>query len=272
MELEGLPQTQCAPKSIKLVLIRANGAFFYSVAAAAMLESAAGRSAERMLHLFAGDPELCAWVKASFLPRKRERARVLREYVEHTWPEFDFAAALNEYAAAADGEHGLGLRRPSTAHEALARCLGAAQAALFYGALSRWAEDHRLRELTAAFAREESVTLARFRSVYEGNARTDGVRWFAGWFAARRLVRLARDVQLPFVFNCLAAHWRPHAPIAEMSYRDFVRRMRGVVRERGNPGFAERALFAPWGRRPRLRITQRGGHATSGFQPVSSTV
>jgi hypothetical protein len=135
--------------------------------------------------------------------------------------------------------------------------------------LSRWAEDHRLREVTASFAREEGLTLERFRSVYERSARTDGMRWFAGWFAARRLVRLARDVQLPFVFACLAAHWRPHAPIAEMSYRDFVRRMRGVVRQRGDPGFAARALFAPWGRRPRLRVTQRAGYATSGFKPAT---
>jgi hypothetical protein len=273
MELEGLPQGHCAPKSIKLVLIRANGAFFYSVAAAAVLEADAERRAERMLHLFAGDPVHCAWVKASFLPAKRARARMLRDYVEQTWPEFDFAAALHDYAAAADGERGLGPQRSSAAHEALARCLSAAQAALFYGALSRWAEDHRLREATAGFAREEALALERFRSLYERSARTDGMRWFTGWITARRMVRLARDVQLPFVFTCLAAHWRPHPPIAEMSYRDFVRRMRGVVRQRGNPGFAERALFAPWGRRPRPHATQRTGHvATSGFKPAFNAV
>ena len=268
MEYEGQPQAPAAPKSMKLVLIRANGALFYSVAAAAVLESTAERGAERMLHLFSDDPELCEWLSAEWLPRKSARARLLREYVEQTWPEFDFAPALHEYAAAADGERGLAPQRPSAAHEALTRCLTAAQAALFYGALSRWAEDHRLRELATAFAQEESPALARFRAVYERSARTEGMRWLTAWVTARRLVRLSRDVQLPFVFACLAAHWRPHAPIAEMSYRDFVRRMRGVMRHRGNLGFAERRLFAPWARRPRLRVAQRTGRVASWFKPV----
>ena len=96
MEYEGQPQAPAAPKSMKLVLIRANGALFYSVAAAAVLESTAERGAERMLHLFSGDPELCEWLRAEWLPRKSARARLLREYVEQTWPEFDFTPALHE--------------------------------------------------------------------------------------------------------------------------------------------------------------------------------
>jgi hypothetical protein len=268
MEHEDLPRAHAAPKSVKLVLIRANGALFYSVAAAAVLESTADRGAERMLHLFSGEPALCEWLRAEWLPRKKARAALLREYVEQTWPEFEFAPALHEYAAAADGERGLGPQRPSAAHEALTRCLGAAQAALFYGSLSRWAEDRRVRELASAFAHEESLTLARLRAIFERTARDEGMRSFTAWLAARRLVRLSRDVQLPFVYACLAAHWRPHAPIAEMSYRDFVRRMRSVVRDRGNPGFAERALFSPWGRRPRPRAAVRIGRIANWFRPV----
>ena len=48
MEYEGQPQAPAAPKSMKLVLIRANGALFYSVAAAAVLES--DRRARRRAH------------------------------------------------------------------------------------------------------------------------------------------------------------------------------------------------------------------------------
>ena len=270
MERVDLSREHAAPKSVKLVLVRANGALFYSVAAAALLESAADRGTERMLHLFSGEPALCEWLSKEWLPRKRARAALLREYVEQTWPEFDFAAALHEYAAATDAERGLGPQRPSAAHEALARCLSTAQAALFYGSLSRWAEDRRVRELATVFAQEDSLTLARVRAVFERTARAEGVRSFTAWLAARRLVRQSRDLQLPFVYACLAAHWRPHAPIAEMSYRDFVRRMRSVVRERGNPGFAERALFAPWARRPRPRIAPRTGRIANWFKPVSA--
>lgn len=268
MEHVNLPQAHPVSKSMKLVLIRANGALFYSVAAAAVLESCAARSIQRMLHLFAGDRDLCEWLKAEWLPGKDARARLLRGYVEQTWPEFDFAAAMHEYEAAGDAERGLGTQRPSAAHEALARCLSAAQAALFYGALSRWAEDIRLRELAASCAQEEGLTLARFRAVHERSARAAGMHCLAAWVETRRLVRISRDVQLPFAFACLASHWRPHAPIAEMTYRDFARRMRHVLRQRGNVGLAERVLFAPWARRPRPRASERAAQAASWLKPV----
>jgi hypothetical protein len=267
MELEGAALPLPTPKSMKLVLIRANGALFYSVAAAAVLESDAERAAGRMLDVFAADAPFCAWIKSEWLPCRRARARVLRDYIEQTWPEFDFAAALHEYAATSEGERGFGPQRTSAGHEALARCVSASQAALFYGALALWAEDQRLREVASASSQEESGALVRFRAVYERNASAGNMRWLASWFAARRMMRMCRDVQLPFLFACLSAHWRPHAPIAEMSYRDFVRRMRGVVRHRGKPGWAERAVFAPWGRRPRPRAVQ-SGRVTAWFKPA----
>jgi hypothetical protein len=270
MELDHSARTHPTPKSMKLVLIRANGALFYSVAAAAVLEADAARTAGRVLSLFGSDARLCEWLKSEWLPCRRARARLLREYVEQTWPEFDFAAALHEYAAASDDERGCGPQR-TPAHEALARCVSASQAALFYGALGRWAEDGRLREAASACSREESDALARFRAIYEQSARA-GMRWPAAWFAARRMMRRCRDVQLPFLYTCLAAHWRPHAPIAEMSYRDFVRRMRGVVRSRGKPGWAERAVFAPWARRPRVRLERTGRAATNRPEPRASAV
>jgi hypothetical protein len=267
MELEDSACAHPTPKSMKLVLIRANGALFYSLAAAAVLEADAGRAAGRMLSLFGSDARLCGWLKGEWLPCRRARARLLREYVEQTWPEFDFAAALHEYAAASDDDRGCGLQR-SPAHEALARCVSASQAALFYGTLGRWAEDQRLREVASACSQEERRALARFQATYEHSARAGNMGSLAAWFAARRMMRRCRDVQLPFLYSCLAAHWRPHSPIAEMSYRDFVRRMRGVVRSRGKPGWAERAVFAPWARRPRVRVERTGRAAASWFKPA----
>ncbi|MGZ8262535.1 MAG: hypothetical protein ACXW2I_00160 [Burkholderiales bacterium] len=268
MEHEACRETRCAPRPTKLVLIRANGALFYSVASAALLEASAACGAERMAHYFAADDAFCDWIRTQWMPCKTARARALREYVEATWPEFDFSAALHEYSRAAEGDPGLGPQRPSAAHEALARCLAAAETALFYRSLARWAEDHRLRGIAAAFGEEEAPTLSRFRGVYEQHARSERLGLAGAWRAARALVRTTRDVQLPFAFTCLATHWRPNAPIAQMSYRDFLRRMRSMIRRHSQLGFAERVLFAGWGRRPRLRTQQRGSAAPAWFKPV----
>jgi hypothetical protein len=267
MQLEGTMRAHATPRSTKLVLIRANGALFYSVAAAAVLESDAERTARRMLDLFADNGPFCQWMEAEWLPRKRARARTLRNYVEQTWPEFDFDAALHEYTATFGAELAYGPRRNSAVHEALARCVSASQAALFYGALGLWAEDERLRDIASACSQEEREALTRFLAIYRHSARGGNMRWLAAWFAARRIMRTCRDVQLPLLFTCLAAHWRPHAPIAEMSYRDFVRRMRGVVRHRGKPGWAERVVFAPWAHRPRVRV-ERAGRAPTWLKPT----
>jgi hypothetical protein len=261
-------EPQPVPRSMKLVLIRANGALFHSLAAAALLESDAARGADRMVRFFAHDDAFCAWVSHQWLPGKAERARMLREYVETTWPEFDFAAALQEFRLASESDRGIGPRRPGGAHEALARSLATAQAALFYRALARWTEDPGLRALALRFAHEEALSLPYFRSAYGQNTGIVRMRLVSAWFTARALVRTIRDVQLPFVFSCLEGHWQPHAPVAPMKYREFVRRMRRVMRQNGNLGVAERVLFAPWARRPQVRTDQRAGEPGPWFRPI----
>ena len=167
------------------------------------------------------------------------------EYVEQTWPEFDFAPALHEYAAAQTVSVGsaAAAERGARGTDALSH-RGAGRAFLWrLGPLGRRSPAARARDGVRAGRKPRARTVPgglRTKCSNRGRAMVDGLGY------RPPAVRLSRDVQLPFVFACLAAHWRPHAPIAEMSYRDFVRRMRGVVRHRGNLGFAERRLFAPW--------------------------
>jgi hypothetical protein len=267
MEYPVSGQTHSA-QSMKLVLIRANGALFHSLAAAALLESHAAVAAERMLRFFGQDEVLAAWITGEWLSGKTARARLLRDYVECTWPEFDFDADLHEFELASGGDGGSGPQRPTGAHEALARCLAAAQSALFYRALSRWTEDPGLRALANSFAEDETRSLARFRPAFEQSARTERMGLARAWCAARQFVRSLRDSQLPFAFGRLAPHWRPHAPVAPMQYREFVQRMRRVIWQHGELGLAERVLFAPWARRPRVRAAEQSGQMVAWFRPV----
>jgi hypothetical protein len=268
MEYPVPSHTPSPAQPTKLVLIRANGALFHSLAAAALLESQAAVGAQRMLRSFGQDAALATWVASEWLPGKIARARVLREYLERTWPEFDFAAALHEFELGSGGDGGSAPQRPGAAHEALARCLASAQSALFYRALSRWTEDPGLRALANGFAEDETRWLARFRTAFEQSARTERMGLARAWCAGRRCVRSVRDSQLPFAFGCLAAHWRPHAPVAPMRYREFVQRMRRVIWQNGDLGLAERVLFAPWARQPRERADARSGQTVAWFRPL----
>src|SRR5687767_12246262 len=108
-----------APRPVQLVLVRANGPLFYSVAAASILETTMPRAADRLLHFFGGDQVLARWLHEDWLPRKQERAKQLRAYVQATWPEYDWYAGAEQFRAAAHAAGGGVVNRPTAAHEAL---------------------------------------------------------------------------------------------------------------------------------------------------------
>ena len=256
-----------AHRPVQLVIVRANGPLFYSVAAAALLESDVARCAERMLHFFAGDRELCAWIRDEWQPRKAARAVELRQYVEATWPEFDWPAACEHYRALTEADGGPGPKRATAAHEALARCMAAAQTALVYRTLSRWADDAQLREMVRTMAQEEALSLPRFRAAFEQRAKVHRLSFIGAWRTALACARGARDTHLPLAFNALSLQWGSSAPFPAIGYHEFVVRMRAVIERRGDLGTPERLLFRAWTKPPCVRIEQAANAAPAWFRP-----
>ena len=70
-------------------IVRFNGLMFHSLAAASFLETAVPLYVNRLTHVFAGHPDVGHWLEHVWWPQKAEHGRLLREYVEATWPEFD---------------------------------------------------------------------------------------------------------------------------------------------------------------------------------------
>jgi len=269
MQAQTTPITsrRLANRPVQLVMVRANGPLFYSVAAAALLESSVTLYAGRMLHFFSDDEALCNWIRTEWGPRKAARAEALRNYVEATWPEFDLSSALEEYRASTEGDGCPRPRRPTAAHEALARCVGAAQSALFYRCLARWAEDPLLREMACAMAQEEASSLPRLRAAFECRAKSQRFGFAAAWHTARACVRMARDVTLPLAFDALGGEWGPNAPFPQIDYSEFVVRMRSMIERLGDLGRPERVLFRPWARRASVRIPETAKPAPAWFRP-----
>ncbi len=257
-----------AHRPIQLVIVRANGPFFYSVAAAALLESNVAANAERMGRFFAVDGELCAWIHGEWRPRKADRAEQLRRYVEAIWPEFDWPAAWEHYRALSEVDGGAGPRQPTAAHEPLARCMAAAQAAVFYRTLTRWADDARLRDMARTMAREEAASLPRFRAAFEQRARAHGLNFVGAWRTAPACARTARDTHLPLAFDALQLQWGSGAPFPALDYHEFAARMRAVIERRGDLGAPERVLFRPWKKSPRVNVENPPSAAPTWFKPV----
>ena len=149
------------------LVTRHNAVMFYGIAAASMLESAVSLRASLLAAVPDGDRQSCAWIEQVWLPAKHAHAQRARLYVESMWPEFDWKAARDQFAAdyrrvsqAVSPESGI-------ARIALACSMAAAQAAVFYRGLGAVADDPELRALLKQMAADEAVHFERFRDFYE---------------------------------------------------------------------------------------------------------
>jgi hypothetical protein len=256
-----------ASRPVQLVLVRANGPLFYSVAAATLLETAMPVAAERLLHFFGADQAFAQWTRSEWLPRKLARAKQMREYVEATWPEYDWQAGHEHYRAWM-AERGAGSYRPTAPQEALARCVATAQTGVFYRSLARWAEDPRLRSLAATIAQEEALSFNHFRALYDRRLRAEGFGCIAAWSTALACVRSARDHQVPGAFMAISAHCAAHVPFPVLGYGEFIVRMGSVIERHGDLAAPERMLLRTWQRGARRVSEQPRQRGSAWFKPA----
>lgn len=262
------PTTRFAPRPIQLVLVRANGPLFYSLATASLLEAAMPLAADRLLHFFGDDRVISQWVNSEWLPRKLSRAAELRNYMSTVWPEFDWHASFEHYRGVGSGEGAVAPRRPTGAHEALARCVATAQSGIFYRSLARWAEDAKLRHLASTIAHEEALSFNQFRNLYDRRLKAQGFGCTAAWITALGCVRSARDGYVPRAFNAINAQCAIQVPFPVLEYPEFVSRMGAVIARHGNLGTPERMLFRPWKAEPRLPAPKGEQRVLPWFRPV----
>jgi len=247
-------------------LIRFNALLFHGLAAASFLESAAPLHANRLARAVAVDPDVASWVDRVWRPQRGARGRELRAYIEATWPEFDWAAAYEDFLNGYGQRPGRAVGCTNPALEAVARCALESQAAVFYRAIANSADDPALRELACAAASDHAGCFQFFRSFFERGARRQPVGFTAGCRAVLESSRTARDIDVAAAFHPLAAHWYGTPTVTELKYQEFVTRMARLIGRHGELGRFERLLFSPWLRRavPALPLggeSREGGRA-----------
>ena len=149
-------------------LVRFNGLTFHSLAAASFLETAVPLHVNRLSPGVWRPSRRRLWLEQVWWPQRAELGRQLREYVEATWPEFDWNAAYHEFYESYRPRSGLEGGHGGLALEALGLCVTAAQAALFYRALANSADEPALR----ALARKAACDHAGFFDYFPRAVRT----------------------------------------------------------------------------------------------------
>lgn len=252
-------------------IVRFNGLLFHSLAAASFLETAVPLQVNRLNEVYAARPDVRLWLEQVWWPQRAEHGRRLREYVEATWPEFEWDAAYREFYDAYRPRSGLEGRAAGIAAEALSLCVTAAQAAVFYRALANSADEPALRALARRAACDHADSFDYFRALFESCKRHQYVGLAASWRAVRAACRSARDYDARAAFAPLAGHWGGARTVPELGYGEFRSRMAALVQRHAALGAIERLLFRPWLERvhaaPAPQLPERQPERRSPFAP-----
>lgn len=227
-------------------IVRFNGLLFHGLACASFLETAAPLHADRLARIFATRPEVGLWLKQSWCPRCTEIGNRLRDFIAATWPEFDWSAAHEEFHERYRRGPAPASPEPGAALGALALCVASTQAAVFYRALARGADEPTLRELARQALQVHGGSFDYSSALFERCARYERVGLLAAWRAVHASCSSARDFDVRVAFEPLARHWRGAPTVPELGYGDFRARMAALIERHAGLGRTERLLFRPW--------------------------
>jgi hypothetical protein len=227
-------------------IVRFNGLLFHGLAAASFLETAVPLHVNRLKQVFAARPEVVLWLEQVWWPQRAAHGRRLRDYLEATWPEFDWSAAYQEFCESYRPRSGLEGRGADTALEALGLCVTAAQAAVFYRALAKCADEPMLRALARQAACDHGGCFDYFSALFERCRRDERVGLLTSWRTVRAACRSARDFDARTAFEPLAHHWAGAPTVPDLGYGEFRSRMAALIQRHAALGRIECLLFRPW--------------------------
>lgn len=250
--------SRAAAGGTKRLMVRMNGTLFHCLGAALLLEAAvvarhegtnAGRSVrEKGMH------------EDGRLSERRTRVQWLRDYVSGVWPEFDWDAACKAMETAPSAHVQVATALHPAA--AVARALNTEHAAMFYGALGRWADDSSLRaQLEAMSAAESSYARASKAGAPGRLARPlQGLRRLQ---AARAHLQILRDCVVRRAYEVLQQHWTGAPVFPTLSYDEFLARAYALTAPHLRLDWAQRMLLRAW--TGRARSGELAGNADSGM-------
>ena len=227
-------------------LVRFNGLTFHSLAMASLLETTVPLHVSRLAPVFETRPDVGSWLDQVWWAQRAELGRQLREYVETTWPEFDWNAAHQEFAGNYRPRSGLQRRDNNAALEALGLCVTAAQAALFYRAMANSADEPALRALARKAARDHADHFDYFRALFERCRQNARVGFSATWRTVIGVSRCARDHDVSSAFRVLGENWGRTPIVPALSYPEYRQRLARLIQRYAALGTVERLLFRPW--------------------------
>ncbi len=222
-----------------------NPFIFYATASASFLESRVDTYVENLEAIFAGEQGILAWLRDIWLPEESEHGRLLKNYVEGTWPRFDWNRGFTLFSTRYIPRCDHSRLRPSPGLEALARCATETGASMIYRCIGAYAIDPELKALMRRISTDEVRHFRHFRDIHQHYDRTERRSFLckARIMLARAL--LVRSEDLALSFEPLNGSWNGAAPFVPWSYADFLAQTARVMRVHFPHEQAARMLTSP---------------------------
>jgi hypothetical protein len=237
-------------------LVRFNSIMFHGLAAASFLETAVPLHVGRLGHVFGGDSHLRLWLEQIWWPGRAELGRQLRAYIDVTWPEFDWNAGYREFQESYQPLSGLEGSRARTTREVFGLCVMEAQAALFYRALAKSADEPQLRALAGQAACDHAEFFEYFQARFDQYRRTERVGFISTLRTVNAVCRSARDHDVAMAFHALTRNWTGDTIVPGLAYPEFRKRMTQLLLRQSALGPVDRLLFRPWLEHPGVQSVQ----------------
>jgi hypothetical protein len=219
-------------------------ALFYIVAAASLMESATDLYTANLIEHFGRDPEITAWLEASWLPEELQHGRALHRYVETAWPDFPWERVRERFVEefrpfcdeALEASHSL---------EMASRCVVETGTASFYTGLSRASPEPVLSLLTRRIASDEVRHYKHFYRFFRKYREMEQPRRSAVAPALWRRIRMTGGEDRLIVLKHVHEARRPGSPFDNRVYREVRRQSRRLMRRDFPVEMGVRMLLKP---------------------------
>jgi len=231
-ERTGLPWsvTEIDYASIDAEKVRDNRTLFYLLTAASFIESGSDTYAGNLAIYYAHMPEAADWLSAHWEREELQHGLALRRYVEHVWPEFDWARGYQRFFDEYGKTCSIDNFERSHTLEMAARCVVETGTATYYRALEQASDEPVLRNLTRRIANDEIrhyKHFFRYFNALNGQERLGRLKVLGA--LARRLLEIKNEDAEIALRNVLRVE-RNQEDVPERDVRALNSRCSAVVR------------------------------------------
>ena len=172
----------------------ANEDLLLLVCSASFVESGSDLYTGNLTEFFSDDAEVSEWLNRAWEPEEMQHGRVLKTYIQHVWPDFDWESAFQRFFAEYSRTCLISNFEKTRGLEMVARCVIETGTATLYRAIEEESSEPVLQQIAALVSADEVRHYKHFYKYFkryqdsEGQSRLTVLRTLA-----RRLMEIRNE-------------------------------------------------------------------------------